>query len=175
MEVAKMVISDASNKLSRREIGERLCMILCSFVSAIVGAINFNNSIGCGQYRVDPVATAPGTDICDRGSMETRRCASSRLRSFPPAYVELAEELGPLPGLVSASTRLLCELASLQFSVVHSSVNPVREPASPSRHSTDRACSRQASVRRPDRSGCASRVAVCLRWRRGRVSLPATV
>src|SRR5687767_12710995 len=34
MEVAKMVISDASNKLTRREIGERLCMILCSFVSS---------------------------------------------------------------------------------------------------------------------------------------------
>src|ERR1044072_6229774 len=34
MEVANMVISDASNKLTRREIGERLCMIICSFVSS---------------------------------------------------------------------------------------------------------------------------------------------
>src|ERR1051325_8270970 len=34
MEVPKIVIRDASNKLTRREIGERLCMILCSFVSS---------------------------------------------------------------------------------------------------------------------------------------------
>src|SRR3569832_2799398 len=103
MEVANMVISDASNKLTRRENGERLCMILCSLVSS---------DRRCDQLQVVWL-------VIER-SMETRRCASWRLRSFPLAHAELVEELGPLFELVSALTLpLFCELASIQSSAVH--------------------------------------------------------
>src|SRR6185295_1186284 len=114
MEVANMVISDASNKLTRREIGERLCMIFM--------LLCFKRS------------STRSTSLV----METRRCASSRLRSFPPGYVELVEE----PGLLQLVLvrQILGELASIHSSAVHSSVNPARELASPFRHSTNRAC-----------------------------------
>src|SRR5262245_22818385 len=89
MEVAKIVIRDASKKLIRREIGERLCMILCSFVSSDRQMRSTSSSsIKCG-----PVPGAIATDT-DSRSMEIRRYASWRLRSFPLTHAAWAEELG---------------------------------------------------------------------------------
>src|SRR5215510_11141327 len=108
MEVAKIVIRDASNKLTRREIGERLCMILCSFVSS---------DRQCDQLQV--------VQLTIQRSMETRRYASWRLRSFP-LHAEWAEELlGPLVLLWALALIYAPPLVAL---VVHSSVNPAREP-----------------------------------------------
>src|SRR5689334_4591908 len=120
MEVATIVIRDASNKLTRRGIGERLCMILCSFVCS---------DRQCDQLQVVQVK-------CWR-SMETRRCASWRLRSFP-LHAEWAEELlGPL--LLVSKLALICAPA-LVVSIVHSSARPAKEPAWRCRQSTDCAC-----------------------------------